>query len=152
MEKKIFNWCWSRRASQHTESTEIEKEIFYLFIFFLQRKRQNALLSKKRTYFVKWDMILFSELALGWKLKFMWSFLHLYSLAIILYNQKVLQPKGPSVLNYDIWKEPTGHPSLTKSERLHANTQTHAHTDTHTLQAIQFHFLTGLFRWWSLTT
>lgn len=102
------------------------------FFFFLQRKRQNALLSKKRTYFVKWDMILFSELALGWKLKFMWSFLHLYSLAIILYNQKVLQPKGPSVLNYDIWKEPTGHPSLTKSERLHANTQTHAHTDTHT--------------------
>lgn len=73
-------------------------------------------------------MILFSELARGWKIKFMWSVLHLYSLAIILYNQKVLQPKGPSVLNYDIWKQPTGHPSLTKSERLHANTQTHAHT------------------------
>lgn len=62
----------------------------------------------------------------------MWSILHLYSLVIILYNQKVLPPKGPSALNYDIWKQPTGHPSLTKSERLHANTQTHSRAHTHT--------------------
>lgn len=68
----------------------------------------------------------------------MWSLLHLYSLAIILYNQKVLQPKGPSVLNYDIWKQPTGHPSLTKSERLHANTQTYTHT--HTCNTVSFSY------------
>lgn len=67
------------------QPTEMEKKKFF---FFFQYKRLNLPLSKKRTYFVKGDMILFSELARGWKIKFMWSVLHLYSLAIILYNQK----------------------------------------------------------------
>lgn len=101
-------------------------------------------MNAKIVFYSRWGTILFSQPALGWRVGFMWSFLHLYSLVIILYNQKVLQPKGPSVLNYDIWKQPTGHPSLTKSERLHANTDSRTYTHTHTLcKQYSFVFLHG---------